>query len=304
MLQGILPSDCIQHIVNYYGKQSQSNNNTTTCSDDGEPNCETVTIDRAFQEQVWRWLTRHPEIRVGKNREGNELSLSEVEALHSTNPTVERSKQPVDDGPVLGHNVATSNSRDTQTRLGSPTNELSIPVKKGSNGTSTKPKSREELKRSNGLRLYGSEARMWQVTVGHAPDHSKVPAMDFACLSIIAARGPKGILQPELVAVSGQDKRSLPKRTDRLQTNGYIEKRPVLVCGSRTSLCMLKRFVTAPFIIEGASTSTEGSSSSHLQKDSVLDLLTLTHGIFDNLRDLEIITTIDLKKKMVCIPCV
>lgn len=227
-----------------------------------------------------------------------------MEALNSTNPTVEHSKQSVNNNPVLGDNAATSSSRNTQSRLGSPTNGLSIPVKKGSNATSAKAKGREEPKRSNSLRLYGSEARMWQVIAGHAPDQSKVPAMDFACLSIIAARGPRGILQPELVAVSGQDKRSLPKRTERLQTNGYIEKRPVLVCGSRTSLCILKRFVTAPFIIEGASTSTEDSFSPHLQKDSVLDLSTLTHGIFDNLRDLEIITTMDLKKRLVCIPCV
>lgn len=227
-----------------------------------------------------------------------------MEALNSTNSTIERSKQTAEDRSALAQDDATSSSYETQTRLGSTNNEFSTPVKKGSKGTLVKPKSREEPKSWGGLRLYGSEARMWQVAAGHAPDHSKVPAMDFVCLTIIAARGPKGILQPELVAVSGQDKRSLPKRTDRLQTNGYIEKRPVLVCGSRTSLCILKRFATTPFIIEGASTSTEETSSPHLQKESVLDLLTLTRGIFDNLRDLEIITTMDLKRKLVCIPCV
>ena len=141
---------------------------------------------------------------------------------------------------------------------------------------------------------------MWQVAAGHGPDPSKVPALDFACLSIIAARGPKGILQPELVTISGQDKRSLPTRTDRLQQNGYIEKRPVLVSGSRTSLCILKRFVTIQSIVDRTSTTTGETSLSHTKGDNVLDMLSLTRGIFENLRDLEIITTEDLKKKLVC----
>jgi transcription factor C subunit 3 len=49
--------------------------------------------------------------------------------------------------------------------------------------------------------------------------------MDFILLSIIAAHRGKGILQPELTRISGQDKRSTPLRTQRLHDKGYIEKK-------------------------------------------------------------------------------
>ena len=65
---------------------------------------------------------------------------------------------------------------------------------------------------------------MWHALAGHGPDPNKIKALDFACLSMIAARGSKGIYQHELVKLSGQDKRSLPARTDRLHNDGYIEK--------------------------------------------------------------------------------
>ncbi len=226
-----------------------------------------------------------------------------MEALNTARLNEEQSKQPEADRSILAHNAATSSSRETQTPSGSTSNESSIAAKKRSDGLPAKLNKGEEPQSLGGLRLYGSENRLWQVAAGHALDHSKVPAMDFVCLSIIAARGPKGILQPELVAVSGQDNRSLPKRTDRLQANGYIEKKPVLVSGSRTSLCTLKRFVTTPCIVDGALLYTEETSSPHHKKDGVVDLRSLTQSIFDNLRDLEIITTEDLKRKLVGVSC-
>ena len=92
---------------------------------------------------------------------------------------------------------------------------------------------------------------MWHALAGHGPDSSRIKSLDFVCLSIIAACGHKGILQHDLVRISGQDKRSLPARTDRLHNDGYIEKKPVriqLVDPKRwlnTSLCTLKRFVSS-----------------------------------------------------------
>lgn len=102
-----------------------------------------------------------------------------------------------------------------------------------------------------GIRLYASENRMWLALAGHGPDLNKIKPFDFVCLSIIAACGPKGILQHDLIRISGQDKRSLPARTDRLHDDGYIEKTHVsvqLVNPKRllhTSQCILKRFVTS-----------------------------------------------------------
>ena len=102
---------------------------------------------------------------------------------------------------------------------------------------------------SAGIRLYASKDRMWQALTGHGPDSSKVKSLDFICLSIIAACGAKGILQHDLVRISGQDKRSLPARTDRLHDDGYVEKKRVSVQLFNpkrllhTSQCTLKRFV-------------------------------------------------------------
>ena len=209
-------------------------------------------------------------------------------------PNREQSEQTEGQHPTVAHDEAP---------LDTAQDSLSVPAKNGSKASPAKHNSEGKSKFSSGLRLYGSEERMWQVAAGHGPDHAKVSAYEFVCLSIIAARGPKGILQPDLVNISGQDKRSLPKRTDRLHKNGYIEKRPVLVHGNRTSLCTLKRFVTTASIVDHASFSAGESTSSRVQKGHVLDLLSLTNGIFENLRDLEIIATEDLKKKLVCRLC-
>lgn len=107
----------------------------------------------------------------------------------------------------------------------------------------------QDSKSNPGIRLYASENRMWHALAGHGPDLSKIKSFDFACLSIIAACGPKGILQNDLIRISGQDKRSLPARTDRLRNGGYVEKTNVCVQLSNptralhTSRCTLKRFV-------------------------------------------------------------
>ena len=101
---------------------------------------------------------------------------------------------------------------------------------------------------NSALRLYTSEDRMWRALAGHGPDSTKIKALDFACLAIIGTCGPKGIHQHELVKMSGQDKRSLPSRTDRLHVTGYIEKKRVRVQQTHpkrflnTSHLILKRF--------------------------------------------------------------
>ena len=82
-------------------------------------------------------------------------------------------------------------------------------------------------KSNSTLRLYTSEDRMWRALAGHGPDFTKIKALDFACLSIIGTRGKTGIYQHDLVQISGQDKRSLPARTDRLHNTGYITKKRV-----------------------------------------------------------------------------
>jgi hypothetical protein len=93
-------------------------------------------------------------------------------------------------------------------------------------------------------RLYASQSRIWQALTGHSMDLKKVPTMEFALLSIIAANGTNGIAQPDLTHLSGQDKRSVPHRTDELARKGYIVKNPVQAGKIRTSLCVHTKFVS------------------------------------------------------------
>ncbi|KAF2742044.1 hypothetical protein M011DRAFT_296951 [Sporormia fimetaria CBS 119925] len=92
-------------------------------------------------------------------------------------------------------------------------------------------------------RICVSQDRTWQAVAGHGVDLKKVPEMQFVLLSIIAAHGPEGIHQPDLVKLSGQDKRSVPKRTDDLARAGYIEKNPVHIPGHSTTALVHRRYV-------------------------------------------------------------
>jgi hypothetical protein len=93
-------------------------------------------------------------------------------------------------------------------------------------------------------RLYASQNRIWQALTGHSIDLKKVPTMEFALLSLIAASGTGGITQPDLGRRSGQDKRSVPHRTDELARKGYIVKNPVQAGKVRTSLCVHTKFIS------------------------------------------------------------
>lgn len=161
------------------------------------------------------------------------------------------------------------------------------------------------------LRLYTTEDRMWHTLTGHGPDVSKVPPHDFTCLGIIAAHGPNGIIQPNLVKISGQDKRSVPARTQRLCDNGYIIKRPTQAEGSRTSLCILKRFAVESRPPEQAlALEWAGPSLGWVDPTATLtlhpcfrsgetDLFALSGAIFNILREIKIIAREDLKGRLV-----
>jgi hypothetical protein len=160
----------------------------------------------------------------------------------------------------------------------------------------------------NEVRLYASEERMWHAMAGHGVDHSKIPPLDFICLSIIAAAGPKGIIQSDIVKLSDQDKRSVPHRTQLLFEKGYIIKTPVLLGAARTSVCILKRFVTVAKADKPDADA--GGKELHLDIDSqmvfhkcfpdgVANLYILLRSIFDLLNRFKIIALEDLRRKLV-----
>ncbi|KAF4551177.1 B-block-binding subunit of TFIIIC domain-containing protein [Elsinoe fawcettii] len=93
-------------------------------------------------------------------------------------------------------------------------------------------------------RLATTEDRIWHAIADHGKDWKRLPKSEFQCLCVIAAHGRGGVLQPDVVHITGQDKRSVPGRTDKLAEKGYITKEPVLGGGSKTSFLRLKKFST------------------------------------------------------------
>lgn len=143
------------------------------------------------------------------------------------------------------------------------------------------------------LRVHTNKERIWQAIAGHSVDYKRVPLHEFVLLSIIAAQGEGGIIQPELTKLSGQDKRSTPHRTDQLAAKGYIEKKSVNIRGFRTSLCTHRKFV-------GKSSASQhvNENSKDVFVDGTLILDNLIWYLYDLLRDIQIVSLQDLRRKL------
>ncbi|KAF2025202.1 hypothetical protein EK21DRAFT_77007 [Setomelanomma holmii] len=226
-------------------------------------------LDRTFYEKLWTWVATHSDIRIIHSGQTCQYSLSDFEAaeprvagVSSSGSIVPaniisslqapRTIQPhgnllglceplrqrlLTEGPRSRHSSelahpampATSSQRHTRQQVEDV--EMHAAVFDEPASTITAP------------RLYASQNRIWQALTGHSMDLKKVPSMEFALLSLIAASGAKGITQPELTQFSGQDKRSVPHRTDELARKGYIVKNPVQAGKARTSICVHSKFV-------------------------------------------------------------
>jgi len=140
------------------------------------------------------------------------------------------------------------------------------------------------------INMFVSEERTWLAITGHGPDDTKVLPMEFALLSIVASHKFSGIAQPELIKLSGQDKRSVPKRTDVLQRKGYIEKRAIQMNAPRTSLCTLRKFLSPENVAAGAPESGADAAS------KMIDFNAFTNRLFEILREHKVIARNDLKE--------
>lgn len=218
--QGASPSDILTYISTFYAKAAQ------------EASARSHVVDRRFQEKVWSWLAKNPEVSIGENRECNTLSLGDVERRANDAPDSEETP----------------------------------------------------------IRVFVSKERTWLAITGHEPDESKLLPTEFALLSIIASRKANGIVQTELVKLSGQDKRSVPKRTDQLHQKGYIEKRAIQIKSARTSLCTLRKFMLS----ENMSTGTTIEQSAG--ETQMIDYMEFCNNLFSILREHQIISRVDLKK--------
>jgi hypothetical protein len=142
-------------------------------------------------------------------------------------------------------------------------------------------------------RLYASQNRIWQAVAGHSIDLKKLPSMEFVLLSIIASHGASGIAQPDLVKISGQDKRSVPHRTDELAKKGYIEKTQMSTQKIRTSLCVHKRFIKADHFLKGPGVIEDVFRNENFMVSSFPKLL------YSVLKNVNIIAMRDLRRKLV-----
>ncbi|KJZ75513.1 hypothetical protein HIM_04976 [Hirsutella minnesotensis 3608] len=185
-------------------------------------NGEAAYSDRAASA-IWRWMVRRSDVSVGHKRQYNNLSLSDTLALNSSNN--ERANRQ----NVAERQDAEENQREPRN------NDRDAPFSQ-----------REEI------RVYASEATMWEAITGHAIDYKRVPRSEWLLLLGIASTKSAGILQGDLGRLVEQDKRSVPKRTEALLKKGYIVKRTTLVRGTKTSKMWL-RSLAPPLPKEGES---------------------------------------------------
>jgi hypothetical protein len=145
-------------------------------------------------------------------------------------------------------------------------------------------------------RLFATEELMWMAVAGHQKDIKLVPPFQFTILCIIAAAGENGITQPDVVRISGQDKRSVPKRTDILAEKGYIEKKPVYIKSAKTSLLIHRKFQRASDtqIQPGPKAEAPGE----IFQGQQLDFNTFVGWLSTRLQDSTIITEDDLMSEL------
>jgi hypothetical protein len=224
-------------------------------------------------------VTDHPDVRIYHKREARHLSLAEFEALEKHNQANDSIASPGASGPLNKPAVAGSTRPSAKlSSLGGSLRQQLLGEGHASNSqlksqpksslaplsndavSGSPPKVRELRKISKKVhvsqpafdapdatiqspRLFTSQNQTWIAITGHPIDLNKVPGSEFVLLSIIATSGPRGISQPELQKLSGQDKRSVPARTESLHKKGYIDKRPIQWEKARTSLCTHKMYL-------------------------------------------------------------
>ena len=165
-----------------------------------------------------------------------------------------------------------------------------------------------DTKEKSPIKVYACEDRLWWAVAGHGPDREKIPRTSFTCLSIIASFREKGVPQPELARLSGQDNRSVPRRTDVLQEQGYIEKLSTFFDGHRTTHCILRRFTKDRSLGENFETilgaswhQAAGDSDSKTSNSIYLGMVRHRDRIeemFEHLQQNPIYAWYDLKKEM------
>ncbi|KAI1131236.1 hypothetical protein F5Y10DRAFT_234106 [Nemania abortiva] len=182
-----------------------------------EPQQAADAHDLAVASKVWKWLADRSDVSIGADRAFNHLSLEEVLVLPEE-----------EDPPPPGAAVESSDKSSANKNIPPP----------------PRPSARASKDETVAVRprLHVSEERQWRTIAGHGPDLKRVPLFEWRALVDIASVKEEGILQGDLVRLTGQDKRSLPTRTDALARKGYIIKQPIVLRGGKSSKLWLAQF--------------------------------------------------------------
>lgn len=172
--------------------------------------------DMKIGRLAWKWMVETGDVSVGAEGEWNHLTFDDIMSVPEE-PVEKGSEEPVKD------------SRGIQ------------PMARRVADNPTKPTKLPKLRPC----VFVDEEVVWRTLTGHGPDFKKIPNLEWKLVIAIGATREAGILQGDLVRKTGQDKRSVPKRTDFLSLKGYISKRTHMVRGSKTSKLWLTQFAPA-----------------------------------------------------------
>lgn len=170
---------------------------------------------------IWPFVIAADQISVGRDDEWRDLSFDELMSLPEERP---------------GEGQAASTKGTKRVKKQKQPQPQPQP-----DCTATDAPKRPRLPRWR-PRLYVPIEMVWKALTGHGIDYRRVPALEWQALVAIGSSGEDGILQGDLGRVTGQDKRSVPRRTDFLAAKGYIAKRTHMTRGSKTSKLWLAKF--------------------------------------------------------------
>ncbi|KAK5553786.1 hypothetical protein LTR46_008332 [Exophiala xenobiotica] len=266
-IQGLTINDIAKSVSTFYHDVDNQNQIGAVGE---QSSTSTINVDRHLLGKIWTWLGRHPDVSIGENKKYNKTSLDQIELDFPgfLNATVGEGRRPPE-------NTGDSN----EVRDDSPTIKAHSEDKK-------------QYQSAQGPRFSVNQERIYHAICGHPPDITKVAPMEFVLLSQIAATRSNGILQGELTRLTGQDKRSVPKRTDSLQRKGYIIKEVIYRKGNRTSRLVLKKFASP------RADDAENVHNQHEQPQRGSSVRDAVRRIFDILSEQNLISQMKLAEEL------
>lgn len=294
---------------------------------DGGPSrsAELDQIGPTFYEKVWQWVISHTDVRITHKGVTCRYTLAEFEAAETSeqNATDVTAAKAIKPKATVDHTAGHAESllalRDslrqrlkkeghqlratdllhqgTRTAESNAQTTAIVPINRAPRVAPTTTGDGDTIfddvpSSLTAPRLFASQGRIWHALTGHGIDLKKVPTMEFVLLSLIASHGEGGVTQPDLTIMSGQDKRSVPKRTDELCRKGYIEKRPVQSGKLRTSLCVHTKFVSDDHFL------TSGKVEDVFQYKKFV-VSGFVHLLYNTLKDAGVVPTRDIRTRLV-----